>query len=397
MNIFQKLAKIVSTSRESKSFLSPSVVELTGSKSSLPSPDGHNYSPYVESYSDRAWVYICVSAVSEAVSGADFVLKNAKGEIVREHPVLSLLYKPNTFMSGRSLREWIISSLELTGNAYILKDSLDKYGRPRELFPLISHLVEIVPNQNAYEPVMGYKYRAGSKTAYYRAEDIIHFKYFNPNDFFYGLSPVAAARHSLDAISAAESYNKSFFDNSATLSGILTTEQRLDDHTHSRIIRSWTDKYSSHANAHKVALLEGGLKWQSISMSQRDMDFVEGLKMNRETIMSIFHVPPAIAGVFDSRAQYSTREQQRIFYQTCVLPKQTLILDTLTEFLLPDFDESKQMYFDKDISAISVLREDETERAAAAKIYHEIGFSREEIVEGLGLPFGIKQKSKRKI
>jgi HK97 family phage portal protein len=315
--------------------------------------------------------------------------------MITDHPALSLLYKPNGFMNGRQLRQWIITSLELTGNAYLLKDSPGQDGAPRELFPLMSHLVEIVPGSAAAEPVAGYKYRAGSKTAYYRAADVIHFKYFNPQDFYYGLSPIAAARQNLDALECAETFNRAFFENSATLSGVLSTEHRLDDNTRKRIVQSWNDKYSSPAKAHKVALLEGGLKWQNISMSQRDMEFINSVKMDRETVLAAFRVPPAIVGIFEASPQHTTKEQQRIFYQSCVIPKQTLILDTLTEFLLPHFERGEQMYLDKDLSNVSVLKDDETARAQAAEIYHKIGFSRAEIVEALGLPFGQKKISRR--
>lgn len=362
-------------------------------ESRLPSPSGHNYAPYVESYGEKAWIYACVNVIAETVSSAEFTLKDGNGQIIKSHPALELMYRPNKYMSGRFLRQWITASLELTGNAYILKDSIRSDGKPRELFPLLSQLVEIIPGKNAQKPVQGYKYRAGSQTAYYKAEEIIHFKYFNPFDFFYGLSPIAAARKAVETLDKAESFNRAFFDNSGTLSGILQTDGRLDEASRSRIMKSWSDKYQGAGKAHKVALLEGGLKWQNISLSQRDMDFISGIKLNRETILSIFHVPPALAGLFDHAPQFNTKEQQRIFWQTCIHPKQNLILETFTEFLLPHFDPSGELYFDKDTTSVACLKEDMLELAQAAKIYSEIGYSKQEIAQALNLPFGSKTKN----
>lgn len=360
----------------------------------LPSPSSHNYAPYTESYGDKAWVYACVNVIAETTSTADFVLKNEQGQIVLKHPVLDLLYRPNNFMSGRSLRQWIIASLELTGNAYILKDKLNSRGEPRELFPLLSQLVEIIPGKTPEEPIAGYKYRAGAKTAYYKASDIIHFKYFNPFDFFYGLSPLAAARKSIENLDKAETYNRAFFDNCGTLSGILYTEGKLDDQARTRLMNAWNSKYRSAAKAHQVALLEGGLKWQNTALSQKDMDFISSMQLSRETILAVFHVPPALVGVFEHSPQYTTKEQQRIFWQTCIHPKQTLMLETLTEFLLPHFDKTRTMYFDKDTSNISALKEDELQRAQAAKIYYEMGFSKAEIATALGLPLSPSKTKK---
>lgn len=274
-----------------------------------------------------------------------------------------------------------------------MKDSVRGDGTPAELFPLLSQLVEVIPGKNPQKPVQGYKYRAGSQTAYYRAEEIIHFKYFNPFDFFYGLSPIAAARKAVETLDKAEAFNRAFFDNAGTLSGILQTEGRLDDASRARIMKAWKDKYQGSAKAHQVALLEGGLKWQNISLSQRDMDFISGIKLNRETILSIFHVPPALVGLFDHAPQFNTKEQQRIFWQTCVHPKQTLILETFTEFLLPDFDKSRTLYFDKDASSVACLKEDLLELAQAAKIYAEIGYDKTQIAQALNLPFATEREN----
>ncbi len=394
MELINKIKKVFTS--DSKSFMNPSIMELASDSGKLPNPSTHNYAPYVEAYGDKAWVYACVSTISETVATADFVLKNEKGELIQKHPALDLMYKPNKFMTGRQLRQWIIASLELTGNAYILKDAHTKDGRPKELFPLLSHLVEIIPGEDSSNPVEGYKYRVGSNTAYYKAEDVIHFKYFNPFDFFYGLSPLAAARAAADTLESAEQYNRSFFDNSATISGVLFTDNKLDDVSRKRIVKAWQEKYQGSSKAHKVALLEGGLKWQSIGVSQKDMDFISSMKLSRETVLAIFHVPPALVGIFDHAPQFNTKEQQRIFWQTCILPKQNNMWETFTEFLLSEFDNYNTLYFDKDNSGVSSLKEDEVQRAQAAKIYSDIGFSRQEIVEGLSLPFSVDSTKVKK-
>ncbi len=382
---------------QGKSFMSPSLQELSLSHSRLPDPALNLYTPYVRAYADRPWVYACVSVIADALASSPFTLRDEKGACVEKHPVLQLLWRPNPHMSGRTLRQWIAASLELTGNAYVLKDSI-RAGKPGELWPLLSHLVEILPGKTADKPVDGYRYYAGSSTTVYAPEEIIHFKYFNPFDWFYGLAPLAAARFSAETLESAESFNRSFFDNSATVSGILSTDQRLDDSSRRRIMTSWNARHQGPEKAHKVALLEGGLKWQAIAMSQKDMDFVAGMKLNRETLLAIFHVPPALVGVFDHAPQFNTKEQQRIFYQTCIVPKSQLIYETLTEFLVSDFDQSNQLYLTADFSQVAALREDEEGRATAAETYLRAGFSRDEIIDVLGLPFakGARQQTIKK-
>ncbi|NLO90849.1 MAG: phage portal protein [Elusimicrobia bacterium] len=354
----------------------------------MPDPSSRNYYPYLRAYADRGWVYACVSMIAQTLSGAGFILKDGRGRQVEKHPALDLLYKPNPLMSGRDLLQWIAGSLELTGNAFLLKDARAGQ-RPTELFPLMAHLVEILPGDDAARPVRGYKYRAGGRTAVYQPEDVVHIKYFNPFDVFYGLPPLAAARHCADTLSAAERYNRSFFDNSANVSGVLTADGRLDDATRARIMHAWQDCHRGESNAHKVALLEGGLKWQATGMSQRDMDFISGIKLNREAVLAVFHVPPALVGVYDHAPQFNTKEQQRIFWQGAIIPKLTLVLDALSNLLLPDFGD-KDLWLEPDLSQVSALLEDEEGRSRAAKNYFDMGFPREAVAQALGLPFPAK-------
>jgi len=372
----------------------PSMYQLQACPAArLPDPAAHNYAAYSRAYTDRGWIYACVSAITDAVASLEPRMRDCRGGIVQAHPALSLVERPNAFMSGRALKAFLCGSLELTGNAYILKDSRVN-GRPTELFPLLPQLVEIIPGRNTARPVKEYRYRAGGRAVSYLPEDVIHFRYFNPSDFFYGLSPLAAARHAADTLHAAENYNRAFFENSASISGVLSTEQRLDEATRLRIIKAWNDRHRGETNAHKTALLEGGLRWQSIGMTQKDMDFVEGMKLNREALLAIFRVPPALVGVYDHAPQFNTREQQKIFYQSCVIPKITLICECLTEFLLPDFGE-EGLYFEPDLSGVTALREDETARAAAAETYFRMGFTKEEIVRALNLPFKAEGRAAR--
>lgn len=393
MNWFAKLLdKQIKKLGYSKSFVSPTPLELGLTHTRLPDPAAHDYHSYTRAYADKAWVYACISIITDTVSSSEIILKNEKGKTIDAHPVLNLLYKPNSFMSGRNLKQWITGSLELTGNAYVLKDARKPSGTPSALYPLLPHLVEIKPSKNPQYPIKGYTYRVGGQTAFYNARDVIHFRYYNPFDFFYGLSPLAAARTSADTLDAAETYNRSFFDNSATISGILQTEQKLDNGTRTRIMKAWHDKYRGESKAHKVALLEGGLKWQSIGVNQKDMDFIAGMKLNRETLLAVFGVPPALVGLFEHAPQFNTKEQQRIFWQGRIIPKLNNILETMTEFLLADFDDTGKLYFEPNLSEVAALRESQADISRAAEIYHRIGFTRDEIIDALGLPFA-KEKT----
>lgn len=390
MKLAEKILDMLGLER--KSFFAPTSSELFGNEKRLPDPASRNYYPYLRAYADSSWVYTCVNRISTAISALPVQVLNDKGQVQDDSSdVMKLLYKPNPFMNGRELFQWLAGSMELTGNAFLLKDAYTGT-RPTELFPLMAHLVDILPGDSADKPVRGYKYRAGGKTAIYQPEDVVHIKYFNPFDMFYGLGPLSAARVKVDIMTASENYNRAFFNNSARVSGILTTEQKIDDAARKRIIAAWQSSHQGEEKAHKTALLEAGLKWEQTAVNQTDMEYVEGQKLTREDVLAVFGVPPAVACIHNASgmgtsASAATKEQQQLFYQNTIFPKSELILAALTENLLTHFDKTGKQYFATDRSSLAGLMTDVSEKSAAAEAYQRMGFTRNEVIDGLGLPF----------
>ncbi len=52
-----------------------------------------------------------------------------------------------------------------------------------------------------------------------------------------------------------------------------------------RLLAHGRDRHQGVAKGHEVALLEGGLTYKQTGISQRDMEFLEGRKYNREEVM----------------------------------------------------------------------------------------------------------------
>jgi HK97 family phage portal protein len=106
------------------------------------------------------------------------------------------------------------------------------------------------------------------------AEDIFHLR--GPSlDGYSGLSTVAYARTSMGLASAAEEFGARFFGQGASPRGILSTEGVLKEGIASRAREQWQELYAGLGNAHKVAVLEGGLKYSPITMPLEDAQFLE--------------------------------------------------------------------------------------------------------------------------
>src|SRR3546814_7521197 len=80
-------------------------------------------------------------------------------------------------------------------------------------------------------------------------------------------------------------------------------------------------------------LLEGGLKWQAMSMTPADMDFV-GLKAAaaREIALA-FGVPPMLMGLPGDNAYANYREANKALWRQTVLPLGEKILGGIAQGL----------------------------------------------------------------
>jgi len=353
-------------------------------------PTPQNYQKYMQQYADAAWVYSCVYRIATQAAGVPLKLyrkKKKDGQVtmdeITDHPILTLLDTVNPFMSGCDLIEATLTYEELSGNAYWLLDMFIG-GKPTEIYPLNPHKVKIAPSATEY--VAGYKYSIGGGQAIdIEKAAILHFKYFNPVDEYYGLSPLSAGRIAVDTQVYSDTYNRNFFINSAEPRGALVTDQELSQPQRDRIVAAWMNMHRGVANAHKTALFEGGAKWEAIGITQKDMEFVSSKKMTREDILGVFGVPPSLVGVFEYANYANTREQQKIFWVNTMMPKLSKVEAVINSFLVQPYEPNLICKFD--YSGIEVLQEDQARKAEVDNILVTCGIKlRNEVRQERKLP-----------
>jgi HK97 family phage portal protein len=335
-----------------------------------------NYGSYLKQYGDAPWVYSCIRTI--AAQGSGVPLKLYRKKIINDkaiytevtsHPISTLLAKVNPFLTGSDLIEATLSYEELTGNAYWLLDMFEG-GKPTEIYPLRPDRIKIVPDKKEF--IKSYKYEIGSNEyVTFKAEQIIHFKYFNSTDDFYGLSPISASRMAIETQKLGDEYNKNFYENSAEPKGALVSENPLKADAKKRIAAAWRALHQGTKNAHKVAILEGGLDWKALGISQKDMDFINGKKMTREDILGVFGVPPAMVGVFEFANYANSKEQREIFWRNTEVPKLNKLAETINEFLVKPWDESLEVR--PDYSSVDALQADMQVRATTDEILTRSG------------------------
>ncbi len=250
---------------------------------------------------------------------------------------------PSRFREGLAspaLLETVAIHLLLHGNAFV-RVIEDGEGVPAELFALRPERVTIEADARGWPAA--YVYRAGETRARIAARDglgrpgVMHLKAAHPTDDHYGLGCLAAAAPAVAIHNASARWHKALLDNAARPSGALVYEPgddaALSAEQYERLKAEMESLFQGSANAGRPLLLEGGLKWQAMSLSPADMDFVALKAAAAREIALAFGVPPMLLGLPGDNTYANYREANRALWRLTVLPMATRILGGLGEGL----------------------------------------------------------------
>ena len=264
---------------------------------------------------------------------------------------------------GQALLETLALHLALHGNAYVQVLG-DPGGRPGELFALRPERVTIEVDARGW-PIAAL-YRAGTAVTRLPFDDaqgrpaLVHIKAAHPLDDHYGLGCLGAAAGAIAIHNAATKWNKALLDNAARPSGALVYEPGeagavLAREQFERLQGELEASFSGAGNAGRPMLLEGGLKWQALSLTPADMDFV-GLKAAAARDIALaFGVPPMLLGLPGDATYANYREANKALWRSTVLPLAGTILAGLRQGLGAHFEG---LTLGVDLDRVPALSED---------------------------------------
>ena len=263
-------------------------------------------------------VYACVRILAEAIASLPLHVYEYQDDggkkLVHDHPLYYLLHdEPNPEMTSFVFRETLMSHLLIWGNAYaqIIRDGA---GRVLGLYPLLPDKMDVqrddrgniyyVYSRNSDENPMFKEYG----DIRLKAEDVLHIPGLG-FDGLIGYSPIAMAKNAVGMTLACEEYGASFFANGANPGGVLEHPGVLKDP--SKVRESWNSVYRGVNNAHKIAVLEEGMKYQQIGIPPEEAQFLETRKFQINEIARLYRIPPHMVGDLD-KSSFSNIEQQSL-------------------------------------------------------------------------------------
>ena len=258
-------------------------------------------------------VYACVRILSETMASLPIVLyrqrEDGGKDQVTDHWLHRLLCRrPNRYQNPFEWREMLQGHLALRGNAYC-QIITNPRGEITELLPIHPDRlrVEIMRSGELRYRIAD---RFGEETVLPRS-GVWHLRGLS-SDGVVGMSPIELARESLGTALAAQDYGARFFANDAKPSGgWIEFPGAFKDSEAKKVFRESYQAAQSGANRGKVLVLENGMKFHEVGVTNKDAQFLELRKFQITDIARLFRVPPHMIADLD-RATFSNIEQQSL-------------------------------------------------------------------------------------
>ena len=256
-----------------------------------------------------ATVYSCVKVISESIASLPLIvyerLDRGKSR-AKDHPLYTVLHDlANPYMTSFVLRETLQNHLLTYGNAYC-EIQRNKAGEVIALWPLLPDRTKPqIENSKKY-----YVTTVGGQEITLMPDKVLHIPGLG-YDGLKGYSPIRMAMEAIGLGMAAEEFGANFYANGMNVGGIAEHPGKLSDQGSKNLRESINKTYSGLGNAYRVLLLEEGMKFQKVSITPNEGQFLETRKFQKAEIAGFYRVPPHMIGDLD-RATFANIEHQSL-------------------------------------------------------------------------------------
>lgn len=330
-----------------------------------------------EGYRNNVVVYRAVNEVSRGLAAIPWRLFQRNDTAIATHPLLQLLARPNPAMGRGEFFEAVVGFLLIAGNSFIEAVGPDG-AAPKELFPLRPDRVTVLKSDTGLPG--GYRYKVGAAERTWPVDPVNgrsavrHVRLFHPLDDWYGLSPIAAAALAIDQRNEADKWNLRLLQNQARPSGALLFRPgegsgALDPEQYARLKEQIEAQFTGAANAGRPMLLEGGLDWKEMSLSPRDLDWLQSKHATSRDIALAFGVPPQLLGIPGDNTYSNYQEARLALWEETIVPLAWHLRDELNAWLTPMFDDGLRLDLDLDMIPALMLRRERRWRMLKAAAF----------------------------
>jgi len=316
-------------------------------------------------------VWACANLLAGTVSSLPLMVyrtQNGVRTVDKAHSLYRLLHdSPNFDQTSVDFWQFMQASLEFWGNAYAEKITTN--GVVTAIVPVSPNLMKVERQQNG-----SIEYTWTFENQFYRRTDaqMLHIRGFGGNPLG-GMSTLHFGRNAFGLARAVDRAAGATFKNGLRPSGALTFEAFLNKENREIAETKLVEKYVGAVNAGRPLVLEGGTKWQQLTINPEDAQMLESRRFSVEEICRFFGVPPHMVGHTENSTSWGTGlEQQTLGFQKFTLgPRIRRIEQALSKQLLTARDRADGVTLE--FSLEGLLRGDSAGRSAYYQTMTQIG------------------------
>lgn len=339
-------------------------------------------------------VTACLQVLGVSFSEANLIIKSTDSEGVEttipNHPMEILMQRPNPYMSGDVVQQYIMNSMHVFGDAYLLKQR-NAVGQVVALYPLIPD--NVTPKGTPETLITHYVYEMENDEVKIAPEEIIHFRMgLNPKDHKKGYSPLLTVLREVFGDESAGQLATALLSNMGVPSVMITPKNDfgITDDEGVQIAKTYQQKVGGSKRGQPL-VLSGDMNIEKLSFSPSELDIGTLRRIPEERVSAVLGVPAILAGLGAGLAQatYSNAKVLREYFtENKLIPMWRMIGAELThQLLVPDYESNAITKAEYDFTGVRALQGDEKELYEKINVAVKGGWmSVNEAREKIGLP-----------
>ena len=299
---------------------------------------------------------------SEATLQVTFVDEDGQTQLIPNHPFATLMRRPNPYMSGDVIQQYIMNSIHVSGDAYLMKQK-NNAGELVGLYPLFPEQIKAKGSNT--ELITHYEYDLDNGKMEIKNTDMVHIRLgLDPKDHKKGNAPLKTVLREIYGDESAGQMATALLANSGVPSMLITPKDDygITETEAEQISRTYQQKVGGR-NKGKPLILSGSMNVERLAFSPKDLDIGALRRIPEERVSAVLGVPAILAGLGAGleRATYNnTSELREFFTEQKLIPLWRMVAEELTQqVLLPDYMSNQAVSAEYDFSSVRALQADE--------------------------------------
>ncbi len=332
------------------------------------------YATYGHLYRSQPWVFTVVDKIASAIARLNLLVwddqPNTAKNLDTSSRYAKLISQPTGFLSNYRFWHWVVSTYEIYGEVFILKER-DGNGNVVGLLPFHPSRVSVERAarggdwKGAKSGDVRYIFTAGTASAGLITapeEDVIPWLRYNPDGLMRGWSRLEPLRSTLMNEDASRRAQSAWWQNMGRPSMTVSVDGKIDSKTAKRVRADFDNIHAGADNVGGTLVLPAGMTAIQTQMNADEMAYIESRKLNRGEVAAVYDIPPPCIQILDNATFSNITEQMRSLYRDALPPRIEDLESTLDRYLGAEFQGKKVARFAVD----AVLRGDVEVRAETA-------------------------------